>query len=335
MEESIYNIFNAIENENESKALDLFKTQSDFKDKNNKTVLMMACENTLHKLIDKILETPVDINARDNKGYNALYYACSKEDIKTIDKLVKAGIDLDNISINLETVLVYTIVHGHNKATEKLMNYDMEFDYTDYLKRSAFMWACLLNDETIALKLLEKNIQIDRKDDNGNTALAFCIKNKNLNLLNKLKQKDLDFSLSTPIYKNILHYAAYTSSPEILNFLLHSEDINVTDDKYKTALFIACDKKKTDNAVFLLANGATFDQTKADGLIIFKYIVENCLNTLLTFSSLEQLHEYKKLLIQQQNFHKFHIEQIDKTILKHDLSNQLLDQPKITKTLKI
>lgn len=335
MNRTTYNIFNAIETQNETKALELLKTQSKFKNKNNETVLMHACKYNMHNLIDQILLNNHDINSREDKGRNALYYACHTEDTTSIPKLISAGIDVDNIDTNLQTALVYSIVYGHKNSTDILLNYDMQLDYSDHSQRSALIWACFLNDEPNALKLLEKNIQLDKKDETSNTALIYCIKNKNLNLIKKLKQKGAKFEFSSPGYFNILHYAADFSCPEIINFLLPTQNINEADKNNKTALIGACRHKKADNAKILLENGAIFDTITEDGKKTLLFLVENCLNTLLIISSLEELTEYKKNLMQNPTLYQFHIEQIDKTILNHDLSNQLLEERKIIKTLKI
>lgn len=88
---------------------------------NATTPLMKASHLGDRDIVDLLIATGVEINARNADGNNALWLACVGGHLDIIDMLVAAGIDIDNRNDNGATPLMYAASSGKAAIVERLL----------------------------------------------------------------------------------------------------------------------------------------------------------------------------------------------------------------------
>ncbi len=125
---------------------------------------------------------------------------------------------------------------------------------------------------TMVLELLKPN-DIDIKDDQGRTALFHGI--HNVNTLQWLLKKGADPNIRDNKGLLPLHCAAWLIQIKAMEFLIPllklPDDINVQDDKGRTALSWAAVAHGKDSVDFLLKNKAQMDIADKEGKLPFHY----------------------------------------------------------------
>jgi|GEM_PF-305353 len=82
------------------------------KDISDQTALMHAAENLHESVIEKLIEAGADVNAKDDYGDTALMYAAKNQDESVIKKLIEAGADVNDRNKRGRTVLMMAIDSG-------------------------------------------------------------------------------------------------------------------------------------------------------------------------------------------------------------------------------
>ena len=82
------------------------------KDISDRTALMHAAENQHESVIEKLIEAGADVNAKDCNGDTALMYAAKNQDESVIKKLIEAGADVNARNKRGRTVLMMAMGSG-------------------------------------------------------------------------------------------------------------------------------------------------------------------------------------------------------------------------------
>ena len=119
-----------------------------------------------------------------------------------------------------------------------------------------FLNACRNGQKSIVQIFLKKGgIDINKRDQEGNTALYYACQKGYRDIVALLLDNDADASCINNRSESPLHAAARSGNKEILGKLLQKgADINVTDNEGRTPLICLLDNKRTDAALFLMAS---------------------------------------------------------------------------------
>ena len=119
-----------------------------------------------------------------------------------------------------------------------------------------FLNACRNGQKSIVQIFLKKGgIDINKRDQEGNTALYYACQKGYRDIVALLLDNDADASCINNRSESPLHAAARSGNKEILGKLLQKGvDINVTDNEGRTPLICLLDNKRTDAALFLMAS---------------------------------------------------------------------------------
>lgn len=117
-----------------------------------------------------------------------------------------------------------------------------------------FLNACRNGQKSIVQIFLKKGgIDINKRDQEGNTALYYACQKGYRDIVALLLDNDADASCINNRSESPLHAAARSGNKEILGKLLQKgADINVTDNEGRTPLICLLDNKRTDAALFLM-----------------------------------------------------------------------------------
>ena len=144
----------------------------DVRRSDGKTLLILAAKEGDVVLVRRLIAAGADVNATtDNEG-TALMFAAIRGDVETQRVLVEAGADVNAIGGFDWTALTLAAVKGHVAAVRQLLASGAAPNLTDIYGWTALMRAVYEEREEVVQALLEQpDIDLDRKNDQGATAL--------------------------------------------------------------------------------------------------------------------------------------------------------------------
>lgn len=137
----------------------------------------------------------MDINQKDSFGNNILYKLIDESDDELLKKIICMSIDIDIYSKNNlnKTILDYIILKKNYKILEFLLDNDKLDLNRENLDGKILLISLAENDKyvygSLFEKLLMKGSNINKSDNNGNTALSFAVQNNNSTLFKLLITK--------------------------------------------------------------------------------------------------------------------------------------------------
>lgn len=168
-------------------------------DKNGKTVLMYAAENSVGVTLINILKRvrKFDINRQDNEGRSALMYAVGAENNQPVKMhmLLANGEDAELADKEGKTVLMYAVGNPYNRvdanATAELLNKIRKVDAKDNAGRTALMYAAanMQADGSVIDVLLRQGASVNEVDKNGKTVLMYAVESGDISKVRMLLAK--------------------------------------------------------------------------------------------------------------------------------------------------
>ncbi|MGB5792383.1 ankyrin repeat domain-containing protein [Poseidonibacter sp.] len=209
-----------------------YKPDLNLKDDYGKTVLFDAVNGGNVNIIREIANNIDDINIVDENGQTVLFEAVLKDDFEITEALILNGIDVDLRDNKGQNVLFNTVLLG------------------------------LKGIKTLEL-LIEKDINLDQKDNNNRTILDEIIY-----LLDTQKTSMRELEGNYTLLKEDTHFT------EITLLLVESGlDINRLDDNGLTALYKEIERKNYENIEFLIDCGSDINFKDNEGRNLFHHEV--------------------------------------------------------------
>ena len=246
-----------------------------FKDEYGRTALFDAVESGNIAIVKEILNSIDDVNVADNEGETVLFYAALKDDQSIMKYLIEYGLDINHLDKQKRNVLFKVVIKG----------------------------ACHI--DTIDA-LLQRDINVNQKDINGQTILDEILK-----IFNILRENNLDKYRQTA-YKYVKQSNDYQKLLTIL--IEHGLDIDRKDDEGKSILFYAIQNKDFQAIEFLLNAGASINTVDKDGKTI---LFQECLKGYANIEMIDYLFE--------KGIDLDHVDFDEKTIID-DLAEMILIQ---------
>jgi ankyrin repeat protein len=180
---------------------------------NSDTALIIACDNNAIDIIDVLLKMPnIDVNYKNNDGYDALYIACINNFPEIVIKILNCK--YYNIYNNSIPILFIACKMELESVANKLLefadntNYDcLNINYKSSNGDTALDWACINSMNNVAKKILDnKYIKISYINGKCN-AISFSQIRNMTDVTNKIYYKDMKEQINNnKIVKNSLRY---------------------------------------------------------------------------------------------------------------------------------
>ena len=157
------------------------------KDYNGNTVLHLASDSSFLEVIKILIKNKANVNIKNKKEESPLHYAVRTGALESISLLIDAGADINSQNKKGETALM------------------------------------IQNDLKITELLLKNNVDVNIKDNSGQTALHHSIKKEKSEVISLLLEKGADVNIqdnkgSTPLHKVLSLYEEKKSKNILIRF---------------------------------------------------------------------------------------------------------------------
>jgi ankyrin repeat protein len=185
----------------------------------------------LHKF-EEVIQTinkygsEIDFNIRDSSNTYLIQYAVMYNNINLVKLILHFNCKLDFIDADGHTILYIPIKHGYNDIIKLLIeNNDIIgvplIDIVDKLGSLAIHYTILYDNNDAFDLLMDNNVNINKTDIRGNTALHIAIKRKNYYIVEKiLKCTRTNPNIQSNIGESPLHIAANYEDEKSMQLLL-------------------------------------------------------------------------------------------------------------------
>lgn len=233
-------------------------------------------------VINEVIKSGVDINARDSNGVPALVVAIKKWDLCSFRKLLANGADANISDFRGNTPLSLCCSCRDSEFIKLLIKYGANVDGSKHPKSVPPLIQAVQSDSRIAKFLLRNRANPNVfNPTTGDSPLHLAICKKDLDLIEVLIRCGANVAAQSNIGRTPLHASIYPlESLEIAktlvkNTLMNGLDINLVDSKGQTALHLACYSGSNAMISLLIDNGADinakniYSQTPAELALLY------------------------------------------------------------------
>ena len=236
--------------------------------KDNRTALILACEQNNADAINVLLNAGADTGIANTDGNTCLHAAVNENSSRDIlQALIDHGADVNAENMNNTTPLMMACWDGNVDPVDALLNAGADPNITDPNGDSCIHFAVHGECSIEAIQaIVDHGADVNAANISNETALIISCENGNLDAISVLLNAGADPGIANATGDTCLHAAVYGGcSIEVLHSLLdHGADVNATNKNNVTALMIACLKGNAD-AIDALLNA------KADTSIATTY----------------------------------------------------------------
>lgn len=211
----------------------------DSQDSQGVTPIMIGALNKNFEIVKYLDKKGADINIKDESGENALYYALKGGNLEIVKYFVNKGISYDK-----DNLFKISLWNKQYKITDYLYSIGLKPSakmIIDYLDNSNF-------DEINAVEVLKKavsyGLDINEKNEIGETLLGLAIRTNSLEILKYLLSKNV--KLENILFdRDAFEYAILYGKEDALKLLLpKNKNINKKYHETKeTLMHLACNEK--------------------------------------------------------------------------------------------
>ena len=221
---SLYLKYYSLQNENLTSAKEYLESFKNTHPDNYKEIFqelfLYACSLNNLNLLENLLKEKINFNKKYGEfKKTALMYASQFGHEKVVEKLIDSGVNVNALANENETALMYAAASGNPNIVEKLIAHDANVNTLDNLGKPALTYAAQAGHILIADKLIKFSADIDASSTEKNTTLLLTIVNNQLqanfeemkaktiknNLINKLQNyiiKCQNFKPHIPLENN-------------------------------------------------------------------------------------------------------------------------------------
>jgi ankyrin repeat protein len=171
---------------------------------NGKTALMATARDGAATLTKTLIEAGADVNAVNQNGGTVLMFAAVSGDETTAELLLQQGAAVNAQSSNGWSALTMAAVKNHLAVAQQLVEHGADVNLPDIYGWTPLMRAVFeQREEMVRLLLKQPDIDLERHNDHGQTALHLAViqgyETLAAVLLEQGAQQDADFAGNTPV----------------------------------------------------------------------------------------------------------------------------------------
>ena len=241
--------------------------------------LLYACQNGRTKLLQLLLESGSDINAKSADGTSAIHFATQSGRTDMVKLLLQKGFDVNCKNKFGETPLYYLLyprpfpifhkVIDMCAIAELLIKSGAKIDEATESKETPLIHAIQKNRTEFVKLLISYGVNVNCVSNSGATPLIiFTTKlDHDIEILNLLIDNGADINALNPEGLSPLHTAVIEGNMKLTKLLISKgSNIEIKDSTSRSSpLLYACQNGRTELFKMLLENGADVNAKSADG----------------------------------------------------------------------
>ena len=259
------------------------------KNHNGANALLLITPNLkAYNLIDYFVSKGADLNTTDNNGNGIFNYAAKTGNIKLMNLLIKKGVSYKKLSNEGENAMIFA-----SQGTRRVSNTLETFTYLESLgikpniitkKGITPLHAISYNGKDIDIYtyFISKGVDVNQKDENGNTPFLNAAQRNDLKIIQFLSTYVNDINTTNLDGKSALTNAVSRNTPEVIRFLLDQKaTISIKDKKgnnlgyYLITSFSARNPEiTTEKLELLVKNGFNPKEIQEDGNTLFHLAID-------------------------------------------------------------
>ena len=204
---------------------------------------------------------------RNGDGWTPLISAARGNSVSVMELLLQDhGAGVNATTDAGETALHWAAIPGHLEAVELLLRSDVDYNVRNQDNYTALHFAAVWGHEEVLRALVQvRGLDVDAKDNKGQTALFITTENGNLRAaqtLVRLGRADTSIPAETQLGYTVTHWAAFTGRTDLLRLFIEEggADINVPNPNGETPLFLAAAYNRPEALEYLISHKAKVDQ---------------------------------------------------------------------------
>ncbi|XP_028515024.1 uncharacterized protein LOC110239626 isoform X2 [Exaiptasia diaphana] len=220
-------LMNAIAYPNENTALAIIMENSkdlnlDTVDNQGQTALMKAAVKGMATIADALITRGADVNIKDKEGQTALMYAIANANKNTALAIIENSKDLDINTVD-------------NQGQTALMKAAFRESKTNKKGRAAFMYTRLTyfnkpyDAGILTHKLISAGADVNKTDNNGNTALMYNVRNK-ASVKELIERGKASVEVRNDQGRTVLFYALVQSISSARYLVENGANLHLTDN---------------------------------------------------------------------------------------------------------
>ena len=188
--------------------------------------------------IQKIIDSGVNINSRDDKGRTILFKLSQRRRIEAIKLLLKNGMKIDAEDNHGKTVLFEAALNSDGMMIRFLLAQKASVNYVNASGRTLIQDLALEGNHRMFQLLLSHGADLDYRDNYGRTALFDAIEGGEIEIVKEILNNIDDVDIVDKNGQSALFYAALKEDQSIMKFLInYGLNVNILDKNRRNILF--------------------------------------------------------------------------------------------------
>lgn len=170
------------------------------------TPLMWACNRSLLKIIEILLDKGADVNVRDQEEWSSLILTSGRGDLEIVKLLIERGAEVDTMGEQWASVH-WAAADNHPELLQLLLNSGADGNIRDDYNFSPFLLACQNGHMEVLKVLVEKvpKLFLEHRSNCEWSGLMMATKNGHTEVIRYLLQIGCDASYSNYLDKHFPH----------------------------------------------------------------------------------------------------------------------------------
>ena len=238
-----------------------------------KGVLFHAAEHNYDLTVLKLYDKDFNLDVTDGEGKTAVSYANRKHSMDSICELIRLGAEFQLDDIDAKAVLSHAATNPLCRNTvNMLFKAGLDINRADEEGNTAVFYANREHNMDALCELISCGAEFKLDEINGYDVLFYAAKNRWEKVVKPLQKSGLDLNKTDKYGKT----AAFYGDGDFLKALMEADDIfmDARDTYGRTPLFYAV-QHDTTKAQYLIEKGANLQLKDNCNVSIFTFFVEN------------------------------------------------------------
>ncbi|NXR30928.1 RIPK4 kinase, partial [Zosterops hypoxanthus] len=223
----------------------------------------IACQYGQENIVRILLRRGVNVNAKGKDDWVPLHYAAWQGHLPIVKLLAKQrGADVNAQTADGRTSLHLAAQRGHYRVARLLIDLESDVNIQNGLLQTALHIAAETGHTSTSRLLLKHGANIEAATAEGYTALHLASRSGHLATTKLLMDERASVLARGPLNRTALHLAAENGHSEVVEGLISTESINVSDSEGFTALHLAARGGHLKAVEVLLRHGAHTDMPR-------------------------------------------------------------------------